>query len=48
MLGGTLDAMSLFLYGAIALLAAGFWVWAIGSYVYGWTSPGEILERQEN
>ncbi|WP_411968118.1 hypothetical protein [Haloferax sp. YSSS75] len=47
MLDGTLDVVSLFLYGAIALLAAGFWVWVLGSYVYGWTSPGEVVDRSE-
>ncbi|WP_191965789.1 MULTISPECIES: hypothetical protein [Haloferax] len=47
MVGGALDVVSLFLYGAIALLSAGFWLWALGSYVYGWSSPGEAIERHE-
>ncbi|WP_411965724.1 hypothetical protein [Haloferax sp. YSMS24] len=47
MLDGTLDVVSLFLYGAIGLLAAGFWVWLFGSYVLGWASPGEVVDRSE-
>ncbi|MRW95958.1 MULTISPECIES: hypothetical protein [Haloferax] len=44
---GLFDSMSLFLYGAIAVLAGGFWVWVVGSYVYGWTSPGDVVDQNE-
>ena len=47
MLDGTLNVVSLFLYGAIALLAAGFWMWVVGSHVYGWDSPMEVVEKSE-
>ncbi|WP_416839019.1 hypothetical protein [Haloferax sp. DFSO52] len=47
MFGSAVDVVSLFLYGAIALLAGGFWIWVVGSYAYGWTSPAEAVERSE-
>jgi hypothetical protein len=47
MLGVGLDTVSLALYGALALLAAGFWVWILGSYVFGWPSPGDAIETEE-
>ncbi|ELZ72449.1 MULTISPECIES: hypothetical protein [Haloferax] len=43
----SLSLFSLFLYGAIALLAAGFWAWLLGSYVFGWRSPLEAVEARD-
>ncbi|ELZ92735.1 hypothetical protein [Haloferax sulfurifontis] len=43
----SLSLFSLFLYGAIALLAAGFWAWLLGSYVFGWRSPLEAIEASD-
>ncbi|ADE03200.1 hypothetical protein [Haloferax volcanii] len=43
----SLSLFSLFLYGAIVLLAAGFWAWLLGSYVFGWRSPLEAVEARD-
>ncbi|ELZ58831.1 MULTISPECIES: hypothetical protein [unclassified Haloferax] len=43
----SLSLFSLFLYGAISLLAAGFWAWLLGSYVFGWRSPLEAAEARD-
>ena len=45
--GGVFDAASLFLYGGIALLAAGFWVWVVGAYAFGWDSPSDVVHRTD-
>jgi hypothetical protein len=43
----SLSLFSLFLYGAIALLALGFWAWLLGSSVFGWRSPLEAVEARD-
>jgi hypothetical protein len=48
LVGGVFDAASLFLYGGIALLSAGFWVWVVGVFVFGWDSPRDVVRQADD